>query len=124
MRNIEIFSGSGCAHCDAAKSLLKKHNLRSEIQSIGFSPGRRSFRSGHCIVVVVITPYIVCRPTLDSGITRYFKRGRRNCTRCIFYWYCLFDIFQNSGGCRSNQYCLSYLTVACQRDITRLVIPE
>jgi glutaredoxin len=27
MKNIEIFTGPGCSHCETAKALLKKHNL-------------------------------------------------------------------------------------------------
>jgi len=34
MKNIEIFSGPGCAHCEAAKALLKKHNLSFEDRDI------------------------------------------------------------------------------------------
>ncbi|MDH3389703.1 MAG: glutaredoxin [Gammaproteobacteria bacterium] len=27
MKDIEIFTGPGCTHCEQAKSLLRKHNL-------------------------------------------------------------------------------------------------
>ncbi len=30
MKNIEIFTGPGCTHCEAAKVLLKKHELPFE----------------------------------------------------------------------------------------------
>jgi len=34
MKNIEIYTGPGCAHCETAKALLSKHNLLFEERDV------------------------------------------------------------------------------------------
>ena len=34
MKNIEIYTGPGCAHCETAKALLNKHNIPFEERDV------------------------------------------------------------------------------------------
>ncbi len=44
MKNIEIFTGPGCAHCEAAKSLLKRHGLKYTELDISVPSAMDEFR--------------------------------------------------------------------------------
>ena len=44
MRDIEIFTGPGCSHCEAAKALLKTHKLAFTERDVSDSAVLAEFR--------------------------------------------------------------------------------